>query len=311
MTILLLLTCGICSGQVNLVPNPSFEITDTCNFNVGVGNCWGGIQAGNAPPWVGRSSDLYNSCSIDPQCGVPNNTTAYQNAHTGNGYAGEVVYGSMHYGREYMEVQLDSALIANRIYCASFYVNLSDIYALGSNNIGMRISVGSTYLWSTGYFLNYTPQINDTNIVSDTANWTLISGQYIATGGEDHITIGNFYPSSMTDTSASISPYWGLAYIYVDDVSVIDCTPGLGINEKNDIGTANIFPNPIANKLNVQTNNYEQAEIILYDLSSRKLLQQTFTNTTTINTEQLAKGMYLYEVRNRNGIIKNGKVIIE
>ena len=73
----------------------------------------------------------------------------------------------------------------------------------------------------------------------------------------------------------------------------------------------NIFPNPIANKLNVQTNNYEQAEIILYDLSSRKLLQQTFTNTTTINTEQLAKGMYLYEVRNRNGIIKNGKVIIE
>ena len=71
----------------------------------------------------------------------------------------------------------------------------------------------------------------------------------------------------------------------------------------------NIFPNPVTDKLIINIDNYEPTEIILYDLSSRKLLQQTFTNSTTLNTEQLAKGMYLYTVRNKNGIIKNGKVI--
>jgi Secretion system C-terminal sorting domain len=72
-----------------------------------------------------------------------------------------------------------------------------------------------------------------------------------------------------------------------------------------------LFPNPCENNINVTAKENEPTEIILYDLSSRKLLQQTFTNSTTINTEQLAKGMYLYTVRNRNGIIKNGKVIKE
>ncbi len=84
-----------------------------------------------------------------------------------------------------------------------------------------------------------------------------------------------------------------------------------GINEVLNDEVIILYPNPVIDKLNIQISNYEQTEIILYDLSSRKFLQQTFTNSTTINIEQLAKGMYLYTVRNRNGIIKNGRVIKE
>jgi hypothetical protein len=45
-------------------------------------------------------------------------------------------------------------------------------------------------------------------------------------------------------------------------------------------------------------------------------LEQSFTKSTSINTEQLAKGIYLYEVRNnpdsyRDGVIKKGKVVKE
>ncbi len=97
-------------------------------------------------------------------------------------------------------------------------------------------------------------------------------------------------------------------YEYIDDVSLTACN-NAGITNYNTENNIKVFPNPVTDKLNVQANNYEPTEIILYDLSSRKLLQQTFINTTTINTEQLAKGMHLYTVRNRNGIIKNGKVI--
>lgn len=70
-----------------------------------------------------------------------------------------------------------------------------------------------------------------------------------------------------------------------------------------------IYPNPITTEFNIKINNNEVNEIILYDLSSRKLLFQSFVNTTTINTEYLAKGMYFYEVRNKNRVIKSGKVV--
>lgn len=70
-----------------------------------------------------------------------------------------------------------------------------------------------------------------------------------------------------------------------------------------------ISPNPITDKLNVSVNNKELSEIFIYDIASRKLLQQKFTNSISLNTEQLTKGLYLYEVRGRNGLCKKGKVI--
>jgi photosystem II stability/assembly factor-like uncharacterized protein len=71
----------------------------------------------------------------------------------------------------------------------------------------------------------------------------------------------------------------------------------------------NSYPNPLTNKLTISTNNNELSEIILYDITSKKLLQQQFTNSISINTEQLAKGIYIYEVTNKTGVIKKGKVV--
>ena len=82
----------------------------------------------------------------------------------------------------------------------------------------------------------------------------------------------------------------------------------VGINDQKE-NAISVYPNPITSELTVNTGTYEPSEIILYDITSRKVMQQTFTNTTTLNTEQLANGMYLYEVRNKNGVIKNGKVV--
>ena len=70
-----------------------------------------------------------------------------------------------------------------------------------------------------------------------------------------------------------------------------------------------IFPNPVTDKLTVTTGNNDLSEIIIYDMASRKLLQQQFTNTVTLNTAQFAKGMYIYEVRNKSGLVKKGKVV--
>ncbi|MBL7914745.1 MAG: T9SS type A sorting domain-containing protein [Bacteroidia bacterium] len=70
-----------------------------------------------------------------------------------------------------------------------------------------------------------------------------------------------------------------------------------------------VYPNPFNNKIEVTNENNIQSEIILFDIASRKILQQNFTNSVSLNTEQLAKGLYLYEVRDKNGLYKTGKVL--
>ncbi len=91
-----------------------------------------------------------------------------------------------------------------------------------------------------------------------------------------------------------------------------DSSEMISVNEITDYNiVTTVFPSPFNNKLTIQSTTSEPCELILYDISSRKLMQQTFTNTTTLNTEALAKGMYMYEVRNKKGIVKNGKVIME
>ena len=70
-----------------------------------------------------------------------------------------------------------------------------------------------------------------------------------------------------------------------------------------------IFPNPFSDNLNITTNDEELLEVNLYDILSRSVLQQKFTSSISLNTFQLAKGIYIYEVRNKNGVIKAGKVV--
>ncbi len=81
----------------------------------------------------------------------------------------------------------------------------------------------------------------------------------------------------------------------------------IGINEAS-LANVEVYPNPTTNELTIKTGNNEPSQIIIYDLLSRNVLQQTFTTETTLNTEALAKGVYMYEVRNKKGTTK-GKIV--
>ena len=310
LTLFLLLTCGICNGQ-NLVSNGDFEQYWHCPSN--------SSQIDSAKFWFQPSlgtPDYYNQCAtFASYVDVPNNLIGFQQAHSGVAYAGIYTWttGTSIY-REYIEVPFSSvegsSLIANECYHFEMYINLGNKCEYNTYDIGAYFSDTIVTGISNVSNFPFIPQIsNAVGNFPDTLNWTLVSGNYTAVGGESYLIIGNFKNNVSTDTSTfnHLSTYnW--SYIYIDDVSLTPCASNGITNYKNEI-QVNLFPNPLTDKLNIQINNYEPTEIILYDLSSRKLLQQTFTNSTTINTELLANGMYLYTVRNRNGIIKNGKVI--
>jgi hypothetical protein len=94
----------------------------------------------------------------------------------------------------------------------------------------------------------------------------------------------------------------------VQTIRIIDDDPN-GIDLLNDLSTWRIYPNPCTDKITVITNNPFPSQIILYDATAKKCLQESFKNSVTLNTELLAKGIYFYEIFNESGMVKRGKVI--
>ncbi len=300
------MTCRICGAQ-NLVPNGDFERYKSCPTYISqLDTLFDWFNPTNATP------DYFNVCVSPFWASVPYNFMGYQYAHSAVGYAGLIQLAAGVNWREYIEVQLLSPLIASACYQFQMYISAGDDCEYKTDAIQVYFS-DTAYNNSTTDLLPLIPQIsNAAGSVPDTMNWMLVTANYIATGGEQYIIIGNYYDS--INTSLSIANPVGIhhfAYIFIDDVCLTACGSSCttGISDESENADKYAYPNPFSDKLNFRISNKELSEIILYDIASRKILQQKFTNSVSLNTEQLAKGLYLYEVRNKDGSCKKGKVV--
>lgn len=296
-----------CFSQINLVPNSSFEEFINCP----------GLEDSSRfinymPPWFSPNygtPDFLNSCnnSTIPVIGVPYNGGGYQLAHTGNGYADFAWEQSE--GCEYLSVKLISQLQEGKKYCVEFYVNLINHAYFGYDRIGAYISKDSLCVPTYGY-LHFIPQVENPagNVIIDTLNWTLISGSFIAQGGEQFITIGNFSPDSLVQTLINDTVIGDWPYYNLDDVSVTLCDSTQGVNEIEwDKFNFNIYPNPVKDYFNIEFSNSkginEQISISVYNIQGQLLLQQTIKQAITeIDVTMLAKGVYIVKVENSTSI---------
>lgn len=242
---LLFLVAAFSSKSQNLVPNGSFEMLDSCWFAGGsiyLAKPWFQPVFYNGTNSLGASSsDLFNYCSIDPLSQVPFNGVGYQNAKSGVGYAGivflydSILSSNLNY-REYIEVKLNSKLKADSKYCLSFYVSLANYVKYATSRIGAYFSRDSLIQRDPDFYklfkpFNLIPQVENPygNIIIDTTNWVLIRGEFMSQGGEQFLTIGNFYDNPQTDY-LTVLPIWPVeyaAYYYIDDVSLIEVKQAL------------------------------------------------------------------------------------
>ncbi|MBL7884184.1 MAG: hypothetical protein JNL69_08950, partial [Bacteroidia bacterium] len=220
----------------NLVPNPSFETFIECpdtsflQFYTLLDSTW--LQF--------NSVDYYNtSCSSSIYNSIPTNRFGHQDTRTGNGYVGLIAYyQTTNLSREYIEIKLTNAMIAGQIYYVQFYTSLADTREYAIENIGALFTdtlfnpfPPPSYNWQTGV-----PQIENPsgNMLNDKINWVPINGSFVAQGGEQYMTIGNFKNDAQT-----VTQYFGGtaintlgAYYYIDDVYV-GTTPPVSINEND------------------------------------------------------------------------------
>jgi len=254
----------------NLVPNPSFEEIVSCPTMEG--------QIYLAEPWFQpylcmdgtfvscSSCDLYNSSHVlNPpylNVGVPNNVFGYQLARTGEGYAGIGVWVDNGL-RERIEVELLDSLINGSTYCVKMYVvNKRPVSNLTSTSNLHALFTESKFIDSPIVFTVPSVKNPDVLILSDTTNWTEISGCYQALGGERFLTIGNFYDNVNSNVA---NPSGEFAYYFIDDVSV-ELSNGQNCEcpENNDstLGKQSLFiPNVFTPNNDGQNDKYSSPDI--------------------------------------------------
>lgn len=224
---LILIAIGFNTNAQNLVRNPSFEDTVTCPFadaQIYYAEYWFQPSKFLGDIINSCSSEYYHECSSAYTSSAPFNWYGHQYPKTGKGYAGIICYTeTLNNYREYVEVSLNSPLIAGQTYCVEFYVSLADSSNTAIANIGAFLSPDSN-LYNSFQNLPNSPQIyNDpSNIITNENSWSLVAGQFCALGGERFITIGNFEPDASTNSQA-INGTHKEGYYYIDDVAVYLC----------------------------------------------------------------------------------------
>jgi hypothetical protein len=304
-------------AQTNLVPNASFDVYSTCPPGVS--------YIFDAPPWfqpqnylgttyMSGSSDLYDTCTNPSEIGIPFNWMGHQPSRTGKGYAGFYTHADTMNYREYIEVPLISALVTGQTYCVSFYVSLGDTSQEAISNIGAYFSVDSL-LYDNIYLRaidTVTPQVENptSNMLSDKNNWMLVSGSFIAVGGEKFMTIGNFHKPINTN-SVYLGPgaYPGIiAYYYIDDVDVHCCGKDCSVGV-NELGIRNeelgIYPNPTTGVFTIHSEFSKIKEVRVYNLLGCEILKQVQNDqSATIDINSLSQGIYFIEAQTEKGIIR-------
>lgn len=273
-------------------------------------------QVINSTSITSNNKKYYNACTFAHNSSV--NQSAY-NSTFKNSILYDGVTGIKNFEVFSLPTIIDSCIVhdfTNYATGGRCTITHSTIF---NNFIGVGIWQNTTlhfnfiYQNTIGLNVNYT-SINPTNQITQNQicnNATNVKMYY----SSDFNALNNCWClNNSAQIGATMHDFFAAAGLGIVNYTPFDTNCSLIISvHKIAESNANvlIYPNPYIDKLNVKINTNEPTEIILYDIQSGKILEQTFTNTTAINTEQLAKGIYLYTVRNKNGIIKNGKVIKE
>ena len=131
----------------------------------------------------------------------------------------------------------------------------------------------------------------------------------IAIGPTNNIYIGAdyTYDTLIAGNDTLLNPVFG-EYPYVAKLGYPSIGENINLVSANT-EACSLFPNPFHNNLNINLKDDAPAELIIYDITGRKILQSVFTRAATINTDHLAAGIYIYKVSNAGGVATEGKII--
>lgn len=211
-------------SQDNLVANGGFETISKKVKEAGsIKLCY---------PWEAPATpaDVFNVKAKSEEYGVPKNIYGDADAFEGSGYAGITTYSSKDEApRQFLQIKLSDKLEEEKVYCVKFHLMLGMMSKYASNNIGVYISEDAPTQKDLDSFYIQPQVIHSQNkVFDDMFAWTPVCQTYIAKGGEEYLTLGNFGQSSSTQNDKVKKPKGVMgtqargAYYYIDEVSVMN-----------------------------------------------------------------------------------------
>jgi Secretion system C-terminal sorting domain len=288
------LSCAI--AQVNLVPNPSFELYDTCPNSTG--------QVSRALGWNSfcETPDYFNSCSSLGGT-IPVNFAGNQYPLTGNAYCGLWTYSTTWFYREIIGIQLSTALVVGQKYFVSFNAVLADVYgSCATDKLGAKFST-SPFNSLNPVPINNLAKVYSSSIITDTANWSSIRGSFIADSAYNYVMIGNFFDDINTDTIQMNGSAGCFSYYYIENVCVstdsIYATNWTSINEIKSNFEIQLFPNPVINGVCSLKSSEIIESIDVYNSLGKKIRSTIIVNSDLyqIDFKNMTKGVYFIEIK--------------
>lgn len=185
----------------NLVPNPSFELMDNCVLPIAELMCaqsWNqylDLDPTNTPDLGFEGAIFFPPSTID--------------AFDGNQYLNlEASVGNP----EYAQVSLLSPMVAGTTYCVSFYSSVTQESPEVAPSMGAYFTTDP--ILDSPMELGLEAHVQGP-VDFDPTQWTLISGTYVAQGGEDIMVLSGF-------ENNGTMPF---PYMYIDMVSVVPMPP--------------------------------------------------------------------------------------
>ena len=246
---------------------------------------------------VGRGTpDYFNECST--KAGVPMNLFGNLEAQSGKAYAGFVTYSNTQRNyREYLQTKLSRPLSKGDEVCIEFYISTAAKSLFVCDKAGVYISKKKV---TTTKFnpIDVTPQVENIsyNILDTFGTWIKISDTFIAEGGEQFVTIGNFHTDKETTKLRRTSLQGALkanpwSYTYIDNVVIKK------VNQRSDCSCVNdIIAKTIHNPpLQLEEIDHLKIKSILFNFD-----QSTLTDSATNSLEETLRLLYT----NKNIFIK-------
>lgn len=236
----------------NLVRNGSFEKGDCPNRrNDSIVVCEYWFSVGSA--------DYFKDCSKG-EVNPTENFMGSQKPFSGEAYVGVFTDD----GNEVLYIELLSPLRKGETYEISFRYSLAENSGFINKSLGCALSKELAYKVVNSSFgighsplfeLNYALIDNDLTSLSDDKSWNLFVKEFTASGGERFLYISGVPGVSCIKRKdappATVNPYAGYAYYYIDEVSMVKqnedgsypiVAPELAVSkEANDYSFSNIY----------------------------------------------------------------------
>jgi hypothetical protein len=288
-TIFFILIFAQFRAQINLVPNPSFELSVVCPTipTMLTASNWTSFSA---------SPDYFNSCSQPSACGTPSNVFGNQIPATGNAYCGFLNLWPGIGAREYLGAKLTQTLTIGQRYYTSMKVSLAERWLntgypmfIPSNKCGMKFT-GNKFSVQDPLIANNQAVMYSAAIISDTTGWTTLRGTFVADSAYQYVVLGNFFYNSRTDTISR--PLGFDSYFFVDDVVVSTDSAvlfnGIAVVDRND----KLIIYQLENTLHIISSGGETKEAFIIDLSGTVICRREFESDLALSTVDFISGVY-------------------